>query len=103
MRFVGIQDNLSKVKIVEELCQQVLRFPEEAHLALVSELAREREVRKKQVLELDESDGSKAERRKEFEDEEEEMESPEYRGRKKPPAAMPWEEEERQCSIDFRA
>ena len=102
MRLVGLQDNLSKVKAVEELCQQMLRFPDEAHQAMVSELAKKREARKKKIIELEESEGSKAEKRRESgEGEGEETEPLEFKGRK-PPAANPWEEEERQCCIDFR-
>jgi hypothetical protein len=100
MRAVALQDNLSKVKAVQDVYQQMLRFPDDVQHALAGELQKQRHLRRRQVNRSEKSDGGKLRPRKD---------SPEAagtraRGRKEEPASYPPEEEAgRQCCIDFRA
>ncbi len=93
MKLLALQDNLTKVKIVEELFQQTLRFPDEAHQALASELTKQRELRRKQVIDTKNAEANQTRKKKE-------AEAAKARGRGKQAEANP-EESVRQCAIDF--
>ncbi len=98
MKLLSLQDNFSKVKAVQDTFQQLLNFPDAAQQAMASELTKRQELRRKQVLQSEGSEGSKTEEKKKAEKEGIDQE---FRGRKRE-LAKPLEGELRQCTIDFR-
>lgn len=98
MKTIALQDNLSKVKAVEDLCQQLLRFPDDVQQAAAAELLKQRNLRRRRVSQSEESDGSKLRARKKSPD----VAETEVKGRREQRTANPEGEAERQCCIDFR-
>lgn len=97
MKTIALQDNFSKVKAVEEVYQQMLRFPGDVQQAMAGELRRQRRVNKRRVIQSEKSDTEKmkAEKRARAD-----LESP-VRGRMDAEEGE-FELNERQCCIDFR-
>lgn len=95
MKLASLQDNLSKVKAVEDLFQQMLRFPGDAQQVAAGEVRKRRELRRKQVVKSEESEAGKLKKRGASP----ETSEPESRGRPTPDENV--EENPRQCSIDF--
>jgi len=97
VKIMAIQDNLSKVQAVEQLTQQMLRFPDDVQMAMAGEVRKQRQLRKRQVNKSGKADEGKLRPKGELR---QEIES-DIRGRKSEPI-LDFEDEERQCCIDFR-
>ncbi len=96
MKFMVLQDNLTKVKAVEETFQQMLRFPDNEHQAITSQLVKQRELRSRQVNKSDRSENSKVQRERTPDD----NEGINPKGRKQEQSTTDVEQST-QCSIDF--
>lgn len=98
MKITALQDNLSKIKAVEEMTQQLLRFPGEMQEMVADQLKKQRRARQKKVNRSKQSNGGKLNPKKESTQAGETA----SRGRKEP---LPEELEEhgRQCCIDLKA
>jgi hypothetical protein len=96
MKILPLQDNLSKVKAVEDAVQQLLRFPDEAQQLAVSTMQKRRELRRRQVVKSREAEAEKLKERRRATDPNEAK----CRGRKEPEKTDS-EEIPKQCSIDF--
>lgn len=97
MKITALQDNLSKVKAVEEMTQQLLRFPGEMQEMVANQLRKRRRARQRKINRSKESNGGKLNPKNEFSQVGENA----ARGRKENPANEP-EEYGRQCSIDLK-
>lgn len=97
MKTIALQDNLSKVKAVEDLYQQMLRFPGDAQEVMASEMQKRRLLRRRRATKTAKSDDSKLRSREESG----QIGEQQTKGRKPEAAASP-DDVEKQCSIDFR-
>jgi len=59
VKIMAIQDNLSKVQAVEQLTQQMLRFPDDVQMAMAGEVRKQRQLRKRQVNKSGKADEGK--------------------------------------------
>ncbi len=96
MKISSLQDNLSKVKAVQDAVQETLRFPEQAQQLAASLVQKRRELRRRQVVKSREAEAEKLKERRRTSNPDETK----CRGRKEPEKTES-EETSKQCSIDF--
>lgn len=99
MKSVAIQDNLSKTKAVQDVYQQMLRFPDEVQESLAGQLQEKQRLRERSVNKSEETEKNKL-RAKKRSKKQREVSGLGRREDDKEPSEEP--EEERQCSIDLR-
>ena len=97
MSTIPLQDNLSKVQAVQDIYQQMLRFPDDLQQTLAGHLRKQRWLHKRKVNKSEKSDGSKLNEKKESQV----VGETEVKGRREN-LQKNTEEELRQCCIDFR-
>ncbi|TKJ42249.1 hypothetical protein CEE37_00805 [candidate division LCP-89 bacterium B3_LCP] len=97
MKIIALQDNFSKVQAIEEMTQQMLRFPGEVREALNAQLRQQRLDKRRKINKSKKSkDGNLR-----TEEKSRMTESPYSRGRKDD-SVDSFEDKERQCCIDFK-
>jgi len=101
MKVIALQDNLSKTKAVQDVFQQMLRFPDEVQQSLAGQLQRERQLRERSVNKSEETAQGKLKLRRKSEKERNTFDRDRRENPEEPKeSADEWTE--RQCCIDLR-
>ncbi len=97
MKIIALQDNLSKVQAVEQMYQQMLRFPDDIQQAMAGELRRQRRLNQRRIKKSKESNSGELQPEKNSKI----LKENEAKGRMEDPQEDQ-EEHVIQCCIDFR-